>query len=326
VVDVLVIPDGAAAATLDAAHTPTLDGLTAEGATALVQTTPAGLAPGSETCIPALLGRPPRAQPGRGRVDAAAYGIEVPPGLIPWRVDVVGAGGTRATADQAAATAHRLGAIHTRGHRLLLLAPQKPAARSGLIIWDDGPAPSGPLDAPTAIVCADGAAAGCGRLLGAHVIVPAGATGDVDTDLGAKARAAITALDKCWRRVVVHVGAPDEAAHRRDRPTVIQVLERIDRQLLAPLAEAVRASGGRLAVCPDHATDPLTGRHDSAPVRAVRWGAGIEPETETEPEREPESEPETETEPEAETEPEIETETAAVVSPEWLHQPQAVAA
>jgi 2,3-bisphosphoglycerate-independent phosphoglycerate mutase len=302
VVDVLVIPDGAGAPALDAAHTPTLDSLTAEGATALVQTTPPGLAPGSETCIPALLGRPPRAQPGRGRVDAAAYGIEVPPGLIAWRVDVFSAEGTRASPDHAAATAEHLGAIHTRGHRLLLLAEHKPPARSGLTVWDDGPAPSGPLDAPTAIVCADGAAAGCGRLLGANVIVPAGATGDVDTDLDAKARAVIAALDVGWGRVVVHVGAPDEAAHRRDRPAVVKALERIDRQLLAALADAVSARDGRLTVCPDHATDPLTGRHDSAPVRAVRWGAGIKPEAE------PETAP------------------AVAVSPQWLHRPQAVAA
>jgi 2,3-bisphosphoglycerate-independent phosphoglycerate mutase len=73
-------------------------------------------------------------------------------------------------------------------------------------------------------------------------------------------------------RIVVHVGAPDEAAHRRDRAGVVAALERMDRELLAPLRDAVAAAGGRLAVCPDHGTDPGDGRHDAAPVPAVVWG------------------------------------------------------
>jgi 2,3-bisphosphoglycerate-independent phosphoglycerate mutase len=275
VVDVLVIPDGASAESLAAARTPTLHRLAEHGTVAQLATTPSGLQPGSEVCIPALLGHPPARQPGRGRVDAAAYGVEVPDGLIAWRADVLLADGTRAPAAIAATAARRLGAVHTRGHRLLILAANQPKATPGLHVWDDGPAPSGPLDTPTAIVCAVGAAAGCGRLLGAHVIVSPGATGDVDTDLHAKTLAAIAAIEEGWPRVVVHVGGPDEAAHRRDRAAVIDAIERIDAELLAPLASYVEDVGGRLTVCPDHATDPRTGRHEATPVAAVRWGAGI---------------------------------------------------
>jgi 2,3-bisphosphoglycerate-independent phosphoglycerate mutase len=308
VVDVLVIPDGAGAASLTAARTPTLDRLAAEGATARVQTTPPGLRPGSETCIPTLLGCPPRAQPGRGRVDAATYGVEVPEPLIPWRVDVLRADGSRASAAEAAAVAEDLNAIHTRGHRVLLLAATKPPDRPGLRTWDDGPPPTGHLDPPTAIVCGPGAAAGCGRLLGAQVIIPAGATGDVDTDLRAKQRAASAALREGWGRLVVHVGAPDEAAHRRDRDAVIEAIERIDAELLAPLADAVQAAGGRLTVCPDHGTDPSTGLHDHKPVPAVRWGSGIEPV------------------PAVRWGSGIEPLSASIARPQWLWQPQAVGA
>jgi 2,3-bisphosphoglycerate-independent phosphoglycerate mutase len=275
VVDVLVIPDGASAASLAAARTRTLHRLRTEGAVARVRTTPPGLAPGSEVCIPALLGHPPAKQPGRGRVDAAAYGVEVPDGLIPWRADVLLADGTRAPAEIAEIAARRLGAVHTRGHRLLILAADRPKATPELHVWDDGPAPSGTLDPATAIVCGPGAAAGCGRLLGAHVIVPPGATGDVDTDLLAKRLAATAAIDEGWPRVVVHLGGPDEAAHRRDRAAVIEAIERIDAELLAPLANYVEDAGGRLTVCPDHGTDPRTGRHEATPVAAVRWAAGI---------------------------------------------------
>jgi 2,3-bisphosphoglycerate-independent phosphoglycerate mutase len=275
VVDVLVIPDGASAASLAAARTPTLDRLAEHGKIARIRTTPPGLAPGSEVCIPALLGHPPATQPGRGRVDAAAYGVQVPDGLIPWRADVLLADGTRASAKIAAAAARRLGAVHTCGHRLLILAANQPKAAPELHVWDDGPAPSGALDPATAIVCAPGAAAGCGRLLGAHVIVPPRATGDVDTDLHAKALAAIAAIDEGWPRVVIHVGGPDEAAHRCDRAAVIEAIERIDAELLAPLASYVEDALGRLTICPDHGTDPRTGRHEATPVAAVRWDAGI---------------------------------------------------
>jgi len=278
VVDVLVIPDGAGSGALAAAHTPVLDTLGRAGEVARVVTTPAGLSPGSETCIPALLGSPPATAIGRGRVDAAAYGVSVPSGLVPWRADVLEEDGSRAEREQAAALAADLDlpAVPVRGHRLLLFASTRPSERPGLRIWDDGPPPRGPLPRPTAIVCGPGAAAGCGRLLGADVNVPAGATGDVDTDLRAKLRAAVVAISERWPRVVVHVAGPDEAAHRRTPAAVIDILERLDAELLGPLAERLGEGGDRLVVCPDHGTDPHTGEHDASPVDAVRWWRGID--------------------------------------------------
>jgi 2,3-bisphosphoglycerate-independent phosphoglycerate mutase len=286
VVDVLVIPDGAAQpprdgvpTALERARTPVLDALAVEGAVIRVATTPEGLPAGSETGISTLLGAPPGQAVGRGWVDAAAYGVEVPEGLTPWRADLVYRNGKRASVRQARDVCSHLrpGAFAVGGHRLLLLAPERPANRRMLglqvRVWDDGPPPEGSIP-PTVVVCARGAAAGCGWLLGADVVVPKGATGDVDTDLRAKAAAAVAARAD---RVVVHVGGPDEAAHRRDPDAVVAVLERVDAELLAPLREAVRATGARLTVCPDHLTDPADGRHDGAPVPAVAWGEGVEP-------------------------------------------------
>jgi 2,3-bisphosphoglycerate-independent phosphoglycerate mutase len=290
VVEVLVIPDGAAqpvhdgvASALEAASTPVLDALAAEGAVVRVATTPPGLPPGSETGIAALLGVAQREPVGRGWVDAAAYGVDVPGGLSPWRADLLDGNGLRASIRQARDACTRLGdAAHAvAGHRIVLLAERRPEDRRvhglRLCVWDGGPAPRGRVAVPTVIICATGAAAGCGRLLGAEVRVPDGATGDVDTDLPAKARAAIAAISAGAERVVVHVGAPDEAAHRRDPEAVRAVLELLDAELLGPLGEAVAEAGGRLAVCPDHGTDPATGLHDAAPVPAVLWGMGIDP-------------------------------------------------
>jgi 2,3-bisphosphoglycerate-independent phosphoglycerate mutase len=251
---------------------------------ARVATTPPGLPAGSETGIAALLGAPPRERVGRGWVDAAAYGIDVPEGVTPWRADVVYRSGKRASIRQARDVCAHLGsgAHAVSGHRLVLVARERPADRRLLglhvRVWPGGAAPTGSVPVDTVVVCARGAAAGCARLLGARVVTPPGATGDVDTDLRAKAQAALAALASGSERVVVHFGAPDEAAHRRDPAAVVRALELLDRELLAPLRDAVEAVGGRLAVCPDHGTDPFTGRHDAAPVPAVVWGDGIAPE------------------------------------------------
>jgi 2,3-bisphosphoglycerate-independent phosphoglycerate mutase len=290
VVDVLVIPDGVAqpprpgvATALEAARTPVLDALAAEGAVVRVATTPHGLPAGSETGIAALLGVPPPRPVGRGWVDAAAYGVEVPDGLTPWRADVVYRNGRRASIRQARDVCAHLGR-HARavsGHRLVIVSDSRPEGRRLLglevRVWPCGSPLEGELPVETTVVCARGAAAGLARLLGAHVIVPAAATGDVDTDLCAKAAAAASAVSDGASRVVVHVGGPDEAAHRREAGSVVRVLERLDVELLAPLRDVVGGAGGRLIVCPDHGTDPATGRHDPAPVPAVVWGERVEP-------------------------------------------------
>jgi 2,3-bisphosphoglycerate-independent phosphoglycerate mutase len=67
------------------------------------------------------------------------------------------------------------------------------------------------------------------------------------------------------------VGAADEAAHERDAAGKVAALERIDAELVAPVARAVREAGGSLAVCPDHGCDPVTGAHEDQPVPCLRW-------------------------------------------------------
>jgi 2,3-bisphosphoglycerate-independent phosphoglycerate mutase len=273
-VEILVILDGApdGAGSLRRARMPVLDALAASGSTTRVAVTPPHLPAGSETGIPVLLGHTPSAPVGRGWVDAAAYGVAVRPGSTPLRADVLREDGTRASADEARAVASALGAVHTRGHRLLLdemrFAPEgseELASRGRLRVWAAGTTLPRVLDERTVVVAAAGAAAGCARLLGARIVIPDGATGDVDTDLAAKARAALDAV-RGASRVVVHVGGPDEAAHRRDQAQKIAALEAVDRELLAPLAER----GGPLTVAADHGTCPLTGEHDRSPVTVVR--------------------------------------------------------
>jgi 2,3-bisphosphoglycerate-independent phosphoglycerate mutase len=289
VVEVLVILDGAAErlgrapTSLERARTPALDALCARGRVRAVATTPAGLEPGSETAIPTLLGHPPLAQPSRGLIEAAAAGIDLPRGQRAWRCDLY-VDGARHRPRDAAGTAAALErsargcrAFHLRGHRFLLLGAERPEPilpGVDLHVWGDGESLAPALDPSTVMVCARGAAAGVARLLGARVRIPPSATGTQHTDLGAKRRAALDELRRS-RRVVVHVAGPDEAAHERDPEGKLAVLEAIDSELLAPLAEAVLARGGRITVCPDHGTDPETGEHLGEPVPSVCAGAGV---------------------------------------------------
>jgi 2,3-bisphosphoglycerate-independent phosphoglycerate mutase len=108
---------------------------------------------------------------------------------------------------------------------------------------------------------------GIGRLAGLDVIDVPGATGGLDTDYGAKARAALAALedhDLVW----VHVEAPDEAGHMGDLAEKVRAVERVDAEVLAPILAAGGERPGVLVV-PDHLTPVRTRTHAVGPVPFV---------------------------------------------------------
>jgi 2,3-bisphosphoglycerate-independent phosphoglycerate mutase len=249
--EVLVILDGASdrRGCLEQAATPALD----TGARSLVRHLPDGVPVGSETAIAALLGWVPEGPVDRALVEAAARGLSPGPGEEVWRVDLEGR------------------------QRLLVFAPPPlPAisARGPVRVWPRGLRPPPILDRRTVVIGAAGAATGLAALMGARPVVPAGATGRQGTDLAAKRRAALDAIaQRDVARVVVHVGAPDEASHRLDRAGKIAAIEQADRELVGPLRDAVLAAGWRLRVCPDHGCDPVTGEHLGGPVPCFDWGS-----------------------------------------------------
>lgn len=276
-VEALVILDGAAEdprsspTSLERARTPTLDTLCAEGDVRLFRTIPSGLPAGSEVGIPTLLGIDLAATPSRGLIEAAACGIRVPPGSHAWRVDLPRELATDPLLKEAAP---RLGLVYLRGHRYLFIGDDEPSLPAPWTVWPAGPPLPGISGPSTALIAARGAAAGIGRLIGARVLIPDGATGDTDTDFSAKAAEAIRAMATA-SRVAVHIGAPDEASHRRDPDAKVAALEAIDALVLAPLAAAIHKRHGTLVVGPDHGTDPCTGEHLSDPVPLLRWGSGV---------------------------------------------------
>ena len=279
--DVLVILDGAseplgrAPTSLERAHTPVLDSLACQGAVRALQTVPPGLPAGSETAIPGLLGWMPDAPVDRGAVEAAGHGIELDDGQRAWRVDQRDRAAATVSARLLAKQLPRYRVLHLAGHRMLVMGPRPlPRITPDLFVWPEGVIPPKTLGQDTVLVGAPGAAVGLARLMGARTIVPPGTTGRLGSDLIAKARAALCAIgDGSVCRVVVHVGAPDEAAHERDADAKVAAIEAADRLLIAPLADALRTREGRLRVCPDHGCDPASGEHDDTPVPCLDWPA-----------------------------------------------------
>lgn len=108
-----------------------------------------------------------------------------------------------------------------------------------------------------------------------HIAMPPGATGYIDTDYTAKARAACTALETS-DLVIVHINAPDEAAHLRQAAVKTEALEKIDKLVLTPLLRHVRAhvpNAFSLAVCIDHMTRVTDGKHAPDPTPCLIWPA-----------------------------------------------------
>jgi 2,3-bisphosphoglycerate-independent phosphoglycerate mutase len=138
--------------------------------------------------------------------------------------------------------------------------------------WGEGTAPSispfrDHFGLSGAVIGAVDLVRGIGRLAGLDVIDVPGATGGLDTDYGAKAQAAVRALedhDLVW----VHVESPDEAGHMGDLREKVRAIERIDAEVLAPILAGPGERPGVLVV-PDHLTPLRTRTHATGPVPFV---------------------------------------------------------
>lgn len=105
---------------------------------------------------------------------------------------------------------------------------------------------------------------GIARALNMEVLTPPGATGEIDTDVRAKARAAQELLAR-HDFVLAHFNGSDEASHRYDYEGKAQFISRIEREFLAPLLEDF-AEPLKIIICGDHVTSSLSGKHGAGPV------------------------------------------------------------
>jgi len=119
---------------------------------------------------------------------------------------------------------------------------------------------------PGVVIAAVDLVRGVGKCAGLAAPDIPGATGNLDTDFAAKARAALAALER-FDFVVVHVEAPDEASHQASPERKVWALEQIDRAVVGPLLDRLQAlRDGRIMIVSDHYTKIATRTHASEPV------------------------------------------------------------
>jgi 2,3-bisphosphoglycerate-independent phosphoglycerate mutase len=150
------------------------------------------------------------------------------------------------------------------------------SAATDIWLWGQGRAPRLPAfrdlrGVSGAVVGAVDLVKGIGRLAGMEVVDVPGATGDLDTDYGAKARAALDCLGR-HDVVFVHVEAPDEAGHMGDVGKKVRAIERVDAEVLGPLLDDRRRPA--VLVLPDHPTPIRLRTHVGWPVPFVYRGGG----------------------------------------------------
>jgi len=110
---------------------------------------------------------------------------------------------------------------------------------------------------------------GIGRCVGMDIIDVPGATGYFDTNYEGKVEYALRSL-KAKDFVLVHVEAPDEAAHLRDLDLKVNAIEDFDTlvvgKVLKGLADEFADVGYKILAMPDHYTPVSVGTHTKEPV------------------------------------------------------------
>ena len=114
---------------------------------------------------------------------------------------------------------------------------------------------------------------GLALMLEMRVLDIPGVTDGLDNNYAAQAAGAIAALER-HDLVVIHVEAPDEAAHTGSSDEKIEALQRIDKEILSRL-RSCRPNALRVLIMPDHATPIKTQTHSPDPVPFLMWGPGI---------------------------------------------------
>lgn len=117
---------------------------------------------------------------------------------------------------------------------------------------------------------------GVAKLAGLSVLDVSGATGDLKTDLGAKARAVVSAIEKA-DFVFAHIKGTDNAAHDGDAPAKRAFIERVDQEFFALLADSLAWSEVHLCVSGDHTTPPRVKEHTADPVPVLFVGPAVPP-------------------------------------------------
>jgi 2,3-bisphosphoglycerate-independent phosphoglycerate mutase len=154
----------------------------------------------------------------------------------------------------------------------------KPAANMAWL-WGQGrpcllPSFAVQRGAPGVVIAAVDLLRGIAKSAGLAAPEVPGATGNLETDFAAKGQAGLEALDRV-PFVLVHVEAPDEAAHQGSLERKVWAIERIDEEVVGPILERLgHVPRSRLLILADHYTKLSTRTHAREPVPFVLWGNG----------------------------------------------------
>jgi 2,3-bisphosphoglycerate-independent phosphoglycerate mutase len=105
-----------------------------------------------------------------------------------------------------------------------------------------------------------------------------GSTGYSNTDLKEKLKDAQNHLIHN-DLVFIHINAPDEESHNGNVKNKIQIIEKIDKQIVGPMIDYLNdrfRANYRIALLPDHYTYLKDGKHGERPVPYLLYGEGIE--------------------------------------------------
>jgi 2,3-bisphosphoglycerate-independent phosphoglycerate mutase len=147
-------------------------------------------------------------------------------------------------------------------------------ATSIWLFWGSGKAPDMPefrsvYGLSAALTSGVDLLRGLAQMVGVRVLAIPGVSDGLDNDYAAQANGALQALEK-HDLVVIHIEAPDEAAHAGLIDDKIGAIERVDKDVISRLR-----GGLRVLVLPDHPTPIKTQTHSPEPVPFLLWGKGF---------------------------------------------------
>ncbi len=201
---------------------------------------------------------------------------------MPKRGDLVAAIRPKDSTIEALRTAEILNEVSSASYTLLKNHPinlkrkreGEPEANA-IIPWSGGLTPvlspfSQKYGLSAACVAAASVIKGIGKLCSMTVIDVKGATGELNTDVLAKADAALTAL-RTYDFVLLHVEAADEASHDGDILGKISIIKKID-SMVGRIIDNVDLSEVMIVLVSDHVTSTKLRVHTADPVPIVITG------------------------------------------------------
>jgi 2,3-bisphosphoglycerate-independent phosphoglycerate mutase len=115
---------------------------------------------------------------------------------------------------------------------------------------------------------------GLAKMAGIKNLDIPGVTDGMGNDFTAQVSGALNTLDN-YDLVVIHIEAPDEAAHGGHIDDKIKAIERVDKEMMGRIL-AYKKDSLRVLALPDHATPIEVRTHVADPVPFLLWGSGFE--------------------------------------------------